>query len=109
MCGLQSSQHPTRARRPSTGTVTGFQLRPSLGEPEPAPPPPGQPAAVCPPADSSTLGMADDEGAWACELCDGPDAHGPVCPYRLVLEKMGRMEALMDERMRFLDERLAAA
>ena len=74
-----------------------------LGVPEPpqeVSPPAGAAAPVKPPS--------DDDGPWACELCDGADSHGPVCPYRLVIEKMSRMEALMDERMRFLDERLAA-
>ena len=72
-----------------------------LGEPEPPAPPPAGVAAPPPPE-------TNDDGAWACELCDGPDAHGPVCPYRLVIQKMSRMEALMDERCRFLDERLSA-
>ena len=76
--------------------------------PPPPPPPPaavtsGAAVAAPPPPEPP----AEESQAWACELCDVKDGgHGPVCPYRLVIEKMDRMERLMDERMRFLDERM---
>jgi hypothetical protein len=46
--------------------------------------------------------------AWACEACSVADGgHGPTCPFRILVEKMQKMEALLDERCIFLDELLA--
>lgn len=43
-----------------------------------------------------------DAGApFECELCEG--GHGSPCPFREIVEKMDKMEALMDERLRFLN------
>lgn len=68
-----------------------------MSEPEPPAPVPGAPLKTL---DFNKLG-----GAWECEMCEVKDGgHGPVCPYRIVIEKMDRMEQLMDERIKFLDE-----
>jgi len=53
-------------------------------------------------ADAEVPTAADSGGAWECELCEG--GHGAPCPFRAIVEKMDKMEALMDERMRFLDQ-----
>jgi hypothetical protein len=46
-----------------------------------------------------------DGNLWPCESCaDG--IHGPVCPYRPIVEKMAKMEALIDQRIAFYDELL---
>ena len=37
---------------------------------------------------------------WECETCE--PGHGFPCPYRAICEKMEKMEALMDERIAFL-------
>ena len=48
-------------------------------------------------------------GLWECEQCSVEQGgHGPTCPYRVVVEKMAKIEAQLDERIAFLDEMLAA-
>ncbi len=52
--------------------------------------------------------MPTSVGAWPCEACSVADGgHGPTCPFRILVEKMQKMEALLDERCVFLDELLA--
>ena len=45
-------------------------------------------------------GLTWANGAWA------NGGHGPVCPFRKVVEKMDKMEKLIDERMKLLDSLL---
>ena len=47
-------------------------------------------------------GGGGDDGVWECEVeqCD----HGDTCPFRQIIEKMDKMERLIDERIEFLDE-----
>ena len=83
--------------------------------PAAAAPPASPPAEPAPP--QAAEGPISDCAAfnpdgWECELCSdfghGPITNsGPVCPYRKLFIKMEKMEALMDERMKFLDELLA--
>lgn len=48
---------------------------------------------------------ATDVGGWPCEACSiAEGGHGPTCPFRTVVEKMQRMESLLDERIAFLNE-----
>ena len=43
-------------------------------------------------------------GPWECECIPTSEGgHGEVCPFRVIVEKMDKMEKLMDERLAFLE------
>ena len=41
---------------------------------------------------------------WECECL--PGGHGPTCPFRAVVEKMAKLEGLLDQRIAYFDELL---
>ena len=63
----------------------------------------------CPLAEAATASAvaAVAGGLWECE-CVPVDqgGHGPTCPYRIVVERMAKMESQLDERLAFLDKML---
>ena len=87
--------------------VTVYSSLP-LGDAAPPPPPPPAAAgtAAVPVVVPVTGGATDVSSVWECEKNEAE--HGPICPYRNIVEKMAKLEGLMDERLAFLDERLAA-
>ena len=52
-------------------------------------------------AQVASVAAANTCGEWDCETCEG--GHGYPCPFRCIIEKMDKMEALMDERLQFLE------
>ena len=61
----------------------------------------GQPAPAPAPA------PAVAEAPWKCETCAAATPRRP-CPFDLVYDKMSRVEAIMDNRLAFLDQVIAA-
>jgi len=63
--------------------------------------------SACPEVEATNAVPAADVGGWPCQACSIADGgHGPNCPFRTVVEKMQKMEVLLDERITFLDELL---